>query len=276
MHILVVEGNTPELALAVRRATGATPSHAFAATLKAIDETLTFSYAAPYFSDHDLGTYDFRAYDGAVVTGSGVAWSASDPAARAFWALYEKLFAAGAPAFGSGWGMQTAAVALGGDVVAAASPEVPVARAIRPGGHAMTEGRRESFDAFAMRRDEVGRLPSGAEIAASSETTEAQAFAYERGGVDFWGTLYQPECRPSDVAWWLGRRDASTGSADPAFAADLKRIDEDHVAYARLAATRRIGLDLLDPAYRRTELANWVDHLRSRTVHDGEGARPVA
>ena len=123
-----------------------------------------------------------------------------------FWVMYEKAFAAGTPSFGSCWGMQTAAVALGGETKAGPNGvEVGFARAIRPADHPMMAGRRDGFDALAMHRDDVTRAPEGAVVTASNDHTAVQAFAYEAGDADFWGVQYHPECRLRDVAHWLGR-----------------------------------------------------------------------
>lgn len=274
-HLLIVEGNTPELALAAQRATGRTPAIGYARALKAIDMDLSFSFAQPYFSNHDIESLDMGGYDGVVVTGSGVEWSGADERARPFWEIYEKTFAAGAPAFGSCWGMQTAAVALGGETKAGPNGvEAGFARGVRPADHPMTAGRRDGFDVIAMHRDDVTRAPEGAVVTAVSDHTAIQAFAYDRGEVSFWGVQYHPECELTDVAYWFSRSD---DAALKAKAREVKSVAEDPLTYARLCAKHRIGVDILDRRYHRTELANWLaakvrPHMRSAGRDSPAGA----
>ncbi|MEM7524784.1 MAG: type 1 glutamine amidotransferase [Pseudomonadota bacterium] len=255
-RILVVEGDTPELALARRRATGGTAARRYAATLAQIDPSLSFDFAQPYFSDYAPDAFDAATYDGVVVTGSGVAWSGADEQARPFWNLFEAAFAAGAPCFGSCWGMQTAAVVLGGETAAGPNGvEAGIARALSPASHPMMEGRRALFDAICMHRDDVTRAPDGAVVTATNDHTAIQAMAYDKGDVSFWGVQYHPECDLKDAAHWLA---AARDGADKAMAADLKLIAEDPIVYARLSAKREVGLDILDRDYHVTELRNWL------------------
>lgn len=259
-RILIAEGNTAELALATKRAVGATTAWRFAAALRSLAPTLDIDVIEPYFSDYDEDAVDLAAYDGFVVTGSGVSWSGADAEAAPFWRLFEKTFAAGTPAFGSCWGMQTAAVALGG--AAGAGPngiEAGVARDVRPvGDHPMTAGRRRSFDVIAMHRDDVTRLPDGAVATATSAHTNVQAFAYENGDAQVWGVQYHPECDLMDAAHWLSAARRLDPDVEAPPAKDLRLIAEDPAFYARLAAKHRIGLDIIDRSYHMTELSNWL------------------
>ncbi len=56
---------------------------------------------------------DFDAY---VLTGSGVSWNAMDERALPFLRRIEPMLASGKPVLGACWGLQIAAVALGGKV----------------------------------------------------------------------------------------------------------------------------------------------------------------
>ena len=264
-RILILEGNTPELALGAQKALGRTAAQGFGAALKAEAPGVEFTVAAPYFDDFDPAAYDLSAFDGMAVTGSGVAWSGADERARPFWDMFERAFKAGTPAFGSCWGMQTAAVALGG--VTEAGPngvEAGVARAVRPlGDHPMTAGRRAAFDVVAMHRDDVTQAPEGAVVTAMNDHTAVQAFAYERDGVDFWGVQYHPECWLDDAAFWLSRPGSAWSEMESAEtrlkrAEAMKRVAADPAHHVALAVKHGINLDLLDRAYHRTELGNWL------------------
>jgi len=44
-------------------------------------------------------------------------------------------------------------------------------------------------------------------------------------------------------------------------ARDLQLIDTDAMSYAHLCATHRVGIDLMDQGYHRTELTNWLSSI---------------
>ncbi|MEL7463070.1 MAG: type 1 glutamine amidotransferase [Pseudomonadota bacterium] len=259
-RILILEGNTPDRALRAQEAVGISPAAEYAAALKAEAPTIETVIAAPYFDDFDADAHDLSAYDGMAVTGSGVEWSGADERARPFWEMYERAFAAGTPAFGSCWGVQTAAVALGGDTQAGPNGvEKAVARSVEPvGDHPMTKGRRSAFDVLAMHRDDVTRLPEGAVVTATNAHTAVQAFAYDVGDVSFWGVQYHPEVTLETVAYWLNRPGGAWDKADAGRAKAFARIAEDPAANASLAVKFGVNLDLLDGPYHRTELRNWL------------------
>ncbi len=263
-HLLIVEGDLPEDALAAMRATGATAAHACARALSKVDPTLSFDYAQPYFSDHDIGAHDFTACDGMIVTGSVAARSAVDEQARPFWKMHEAAFAAGVPVFGSGWGMVTAAVVLGGSV-AATDPDMGITRMIRPVDHPMMTGRRDGFDAIALSRERVAHAPEGAIITAIAQDGAIMALACDQGTTRFRGVQYHPERGLADLAFWLSRPGPARpglarSAARQALARDMRLIAEDPAFHAPLCARHRVGLDLLDQTYRMTELATWVKH----------------
>lgn len=256
-RVLVVEGYTPDHAEAMARATGLAPAENYAAALAAAAPDLEFGFARPYFPGYDPAAADPAEHDGMAVTGSGVGWTAADARARPFHDLYERAFAAGRPVIGSCWGLQLGAVTLGGAVGAGPNGvEFEFARDIRHNGHAMHAGRRESFDAICIHRDDVLTPPEGAVVTAGNAHTRVQAMVYESGGVTFWGVQYHPECTLAHVAHWHAAK--ATPAASPRAAAEIARIAADPPPNARLCAKRRIGLDLLDADYRRTELANWT------------------
>lgn len=259
-RILILEGNTPDLALNAQETLGATSAQEYAAALKAEAPELETVIAAPFFDDFDAAAYDLGAFDGMAVTGSGVAWSGADEAARPFWEMYERAFAAGTPAFGSCWGMQTAAVVLGGAVGEGPNGvERGFARSVAPvGAHPMMAGRREAFDVACMHRDDVIRAPEGAVVTATNDHTAIQAMAYDQGSVSFWGVQYHPEVWLKTVAFWLSRPGPAWSKAEAARAKALNRVAEDPAANALLAVKCGVNLDILDRDYHRTELRNWL------------------
>jgi len=259
--ILVVEGNPPELALDRRRAVGATTAQDYAAALHEVAPALDVEIAQPMFSDHNADAIDFASFDGMAVTGSGVSWSAADERAAPYWEMYERAFKAGTPVFGCCWGMQNAAVVLGGETKAGPNGvEAGFARAVSPTDHPMHAGRRESFDVICMHRDDVTRAPEGAIITATNDHTGIQAFAFDQGEVSFWGVQYHPEATVKDVGYWFSRSGPAEGNEKRTRAGkEIARIAEDPVFHANAAAKHRVGVDILDRAYHLTEIRNWLN-----------------
>jgi GMP synthase (glutamine-hydrolysing) len=91
-------------------------------------------------------------------------------------------FAAGVPVWGSCWGMQLAAVALGGSV--RRNPrgrELPIARAITMTeagrAHPLLASRPAVFDALCSHLDEIETLPPNSQVLAANELSPIQAIA---------------------------------------------------------------------------------------------------
>lgn len=265
--ILVVEGNTPEV-LARAAAVGAPPAaNTFAATLRRLDPTLKIAVAEPYADRFDAGAAPLDQVAGVALTGSGVSWGADGKEAKPYLAFLDRIFAAGAPVFGSCWGMQTACVLLGGRV--RENPkgrERGVARDVRltDGGraHAMFAEKPSAFDTVCIHRDEVHALPSGANWLAENEMSAIQAMAFEEGDVRFWGAQYHPELSLSDVAHYLMRPGENVlGDPDPetrALADALSAADRgDQAAAEKLGATP----DATAFERRSLELKNWLASL---------------
>ncbi|WP_340107275.1 hypothetical protein [Pikeienuella sp. HZG-20] len=252
LQLLIVEGDPPELALGAKRGAGATGARRLARALSVIAPDSRFAYVEPWFSDHDPAAVDLAAFDGVAIAGSGRAPDAGEAGAGPVAAFCARAFRAGRPVFGSGRGMLSGAALLGAAV--GPGPESGVARGIRPLEHPLTGGRRRRFDAPMRGGEAVARPPSGAEIAAVDAAGAPVALAYDVGGVRFWGCRYQPEATLFDLAFWLKRQ-------APRAAREIALAAQDPVAHARLIVKHRINADLLDPAYRTTELANWLESL---------------
>ena len=221
----------------------------FAAVLQAISRKITCSLCAPYLGQ---GLPE-GPFDGVVFTGSGVGWCVDAPEGRILQDIWRQVVCWKVPIWGSCNGMQLAAFMLGGRC--AASPhgdEDGLAKAITltdiGRSHPMMQGRAIQFHAPAVNRDEVERLPEGANLLARNDHSSVQAFAYEAEDVSFWGTQYHPEFSQADVAAWL----ASSGKSMP-------------------ETEERDGQGDLSVATRTLELQNWLAHVTSR--HRTTGAK---
>lgn len=114
MKILILEAKTPELVDATRAKGLATGSDYYAAALKSRSADVCIHVVEPYRTA--LTQEDLDGIDGAVFTGSGVAWSTDAPEAAALRKAGERVFNAGIPTIGSCNGLQLATVLLGGTV----------------------------------------------------------------------------------------------------------------------------------------------------------------
>lgn len=274
-RILVAEGNTPDL-LQGRTARGLPwTAEAYGAALAQFAPGIEIEVTRPYFDGWDLQAIDFDRIDGMAVTGSGVSWSGANERARPFWQLYERAFASGTPALGSCWGMQTAAVVLGGETGAGPNGvERGFARAVTlteaGRDHPLHRGRRAPFDVLCMHRDDVTRLPAGAVATATNAHTGVQAMAYDQGATQFWGMQYHPEITLEDVAFyfsqsteaWFG--DAATENAVASgtrlvdVAPDLRAIAADPAGTEALQKRYAVGTEILAFDRHAVELRNWL------------------
>lgn len=254
-HLLIIEANTPDLPPAVR---------AFQDVFSVIDPSVTFTVVAPY--EAAAQAQDFDGVNAVIFTGSGVAWSTDDARAAAQRDAMTLAFETGLPAWGSCNGMQLAATVLGGTV--GSSPnglEVGVARntQLTDAGkmHPMFAGRSQTFAVPCIHRDEVQSLPAGATLLAGNDHSPIQAFAYTHDGVDFWGTQYHPELRPTQIADFIRNKDGIFAE-HVELIGDLDAAETDPTAAARIGTTQ----DALRHDIRTLELANWLAHVKDRTL----------
>jgi len=207
----------------------------------------------------------------------GIAWTGSPLSAYDTSAsvtgqieLARAVFQSGVPCFGSCWGLQVMAVALGGKVhLNPNGYEIGIARQIRLNDagrdHPMYAGKAGVFDAVCVHQDEVCELPAGARVLAGNEISAVQAAVVEDDGRSFWGVQYHPEFGLAQISALLRRRAArlikdgfARSEADvESLAAAFMALDRDRDR-RDLAWRHGIGQDVLDDQIHRREFANWL------------------
>jgi GMP synthase (glutamine-hydrolysing) len=233
-------------------------------------ETLTLNVADGERLPQGLAAGDF---DGVVISGSPLNVYRREPAVDRQITLAREIFRAGVPIFGCCWGLQLVTVALGGEVrLNPRGREFGVARRIvlneEGARHRLYAGKGRAFDALCSHEDEVATLPAGGRILAANAVSAVQAAEIVQGDSVFWGVQYHPEhtfrmsaaLHERRSARAIADRIARTGDDVRSLAADWRALDlaPDR---ADLAWRYGLGADVLDPALRRRELANWIDAL---------------
>ena len=254
-NILIVDSNPAAANAPFKDTQGMTLGENYAAALTACRDDLTITIVAPYDGE-DLPALD--SFDGVVFTGSSVDWNTDDARAAPLADVMRNVFAQGLPTLGSCNGMQLAASVLGGK--SAASPngrEDGLAKDVRltdaGRDHPLLKGREDGYAVPCIHRDEVTQLPEGAVLLAGNDHSGVQAFAYEQGGIKFWGMQYHPEIDPSKLGPslarlnWLSAQDAC----------DLEAVERDPEAAQRLG----VRASDMNPHTRMTELHNWLASL---------------
>lgn len=214
-------------------------------------------------------------FAGVMFTGSPLHAYDRTPAVTMQIDFVRAAFAAGVPAWGSCWGVQLVAVALGGSV--RRNPrgrELPIARAITATAagraHPLLASRPQVFDALCSHLDEIETLPPNAQVLAANEHSgiQAMAAATPRGG-SFVGTQYHPEHTLAVSAALMEIRAAelveegfATARAEiVAMAADYRTLDVEP-ARRDLAWRYGIATEIVDPRRRSTEIGNWLRTIR--------------
>lgn len=209
-------------------------------------------------------------FDGVAITGSPLGAHEDKPEVDGMIELARKVFDSGVPSFGSCFGLQLMAAALGGDVrINPNGVEIGIARQIRLNadgqGHAMFAGRAPVFDALATHWDEVSRPPEGARVLASNDLTHVQAMDVTRGKCSFWGVQYHPEYTLDFLGHLIAKRAerlhaAGLGSSPEEVRAKGEHFRELHREPARRDIAWRYGVsrDITDWARHRSELKRWL------------------
>jgi len=242
-HVLIVEGNSEQL-LAANAARGfRQASEGYRDALALHAPSLAYSFAYPFATHREHGVLPLERYDGFVLTGAGVPQSAGEPGTEPYMRFLDKVLATGKPVLGSCWGLQVAAVALGGAVAPnARGSEIGLALDIEltaeGAAHPLYSGSPRRFHSPCWHRDHVTRMPPGAIRLAGNAISEVQAMEYRRNGVDYLGFQYHPE-----TPLWEMKQSYDGGSgllASPAYIVNFPDDPGPEVSNDRLR-TRAIG-----------------------------------
>lgn len=275
LHLLVADGNDCEGRVSHVAGTGVTSAEAYAAILRQLAPGSACTLINPADADEALPSgAGLSDHDALVVTGSTLHVRDGGAAVRRQIDLMRHALESGLPVFGSCWGVQVAAVVAGGE--AGPNPKGPeygfsrdlvLTEAGR--SHPLLTGRGRRFDAPAMHLDAVVAPPPQATVLAGNGLLSVQAIEIVHGPGVFWGTQYHPELDLDALAAMLrlSAEDVVEAGALPdraaveAYAADLCAIHAAPGAHPGLVARHRLGPDLLEPARRRAEIGNFLEHL---------------
>lgn len=274
-HLLVVEGNTADTRAALAEAGCRVSGPLYADTLRALCPDAVVRILNVTDGEHLPQGVGLRDFDGVAWTGSAL--NVYDdtpahpvPAIRAQVEFMREALSAGAPVFGSCWGLQVAAVATGGTV--RRNPrgrEFGIARGISltQAGvtHPLYRGKGPVFSATAIHLDEVESLPPGALVLAGNAMSRIQAAEIRWSGGTFWGVQYHPEFDIAEIGLY-GRRYAPSLTREGVFSGAEDAEDWTRACLALKADPRRRALswrlgvdgDVLDDGRRLRELSNWL------------------
>ncbi len=267
--ILLMEGNIAE-----RRAKGAamgvrSSSGIYVQSLLTHFPALEIDIFNP--EDPIPGRNTLAAYDGMVVSGSGLHAYDTGFAVTNQIALVREAAEAGLPIFGSCWGLQIAAMAAGGEVAYhPVGREVGFARKIRVTDagrdHPMFAKKGPVFDAPCIHYDEVVRLPQSATLLATNAHSEVQAAIIPLGSSEIWAVQYHPEFDTAHLADlyrlyaddMVGQGFFSDTAELDAYSASLTKLalEPDNAA---LAWQLGVDTDITDDKRRRAEIIAWVE-----------------
>ena len=267
--ILLMEGNIAE-----RRAKGAalgvrSSSGIYRDSLLAHFPDLEIDIFNP--EDPLPGRNALAAYDGMIISGSGLHAYDTDFAVTNQIALVREAAEVGLPIFGSCWGLQIAAMAAGGLVeYHAQGREVGFARKIMVTeagrNHPMFARKGPVFDAPCIHYDEVTRLPEHATLLATNAHSEVQAALIPLANSEIWTVQYHPEFDAAHLAdLYRLYADDMVGQG---FFADLNELEDyaarltaldSHPDNAALAWQLGVDADITDDARRRAEIIAWVE-----------------
>ena len=271
MHIMIFQGSPEASQRSTGEMGGRMNESLFNDALKSHDpgvRTFTLNIADGERLPQGMALSDF---DGVVITGSPLSTYDDVPAVRDQLSLARDVFDAGIPTFGSCWGLQLMAAALGGTVrLNPKGREIGIARTIilneAGRGHAMYADKPHAFDAFCSHQDEVSSLPDGGVVLASNTVSDIQAAEIARGGKNFWGVQYHPEFDFALIAALIekrGERHIREGLAPDqpgvaAIVADFRALDAAGAERKDLAWRYGLNADVLDAGVRRAEFGAWL------------------
>ena len=267
--ILLMEGNIAErrakgLAMRVRSSSGI-----YEQSLLAHFPALEIDIFNP--EDPIPGRNALAAYDGMIISGSGLHAYDTDFAVTNQIALVREVAEVGLPIFGSCWGLQIAVMAAGGLVeYHSVGREVGFARKVRVTDagrdHPMFAKKGPVFDAPCIHYDEVTRLPEGATLLATNAHSEVQAALIPLANSEIWAVQYHPEFDAAHLAdLYRLYADDLIGQG---FFADIVELQDYAVKLTKLgsapdniALAWQLGVDtdITNDARRRAEIIAWVE-----------------
>jgi GMP synthase (glutamine-hydrolysing) len=269
-RILVIDGNVAEIRARQVAALGYDSGTGYARVLRRLDPALRIDILAAADGATLAEGLSLDSYDGVTITGSALNIYNGGAAVTRQVELAKAVFAAGAPFFGSCWGLQVAVTAAGGEV--RANPrgrEFGFSRRILQSelgrAHRLFAGKPAAFEAPTIHRDEIASLPAGAALLASNDFgVQAASFTHGRG--TFWGVQYHPEYDYLDIAAAAERygqtlvtegmfHDMASLSA---FAADLRALQA-NPADSSLLWKYGLGSAMQTEALRLLEIRNWLE-----------------
>ena len=267
--LLIVEGNTAEQRRRHGEAGGRIAHELYIDVLRQIRSDLSFELAFPAEGDASLpSSATLTAFDGIVWTGSALNIYQGGAEIECQIAFSRCCFSSRVPQFGSCWGLQVAVAAAGGEIALnVKGREIGIARKIvltEPGkSHALYRGKPPVFDALAVHKDGIAKLPDGAcVLSANAMGIQALSITFEGG--EMWGVQYHPEYHFGEVASCM-RRYAPSLIEEGLFS-DQTEIDAAAAEFATLDNSPSkqtqwcfgLDADILEPSMRRLELANWL------------------
>lgn len=270
LRVLVADGNVGEIRRRQIAAVGYDAATGYAQVLRRLAPGIECDvvFPADVHTPAELAGRLER-YDGVAITGSALCIADGGSAVERQIELATSVFDVGVPLFGSCWGLQVAVAAAGGAV--AANPrgrEFGFARRIllTDAGreHPLFSGKPAVFEAPAVHRDHIERLPAGAVLLATNEMgVQAAEFTHRRGTC--WGVQYHPEYEPRDICAVTRRyglalvdeRIFAGRDALEAFASDMEALQADP-ANRSLLWKYGLGPAMSAEPQRARELANWL------------------
>ena len=278
LRLLVVASETPDQQDARRARTGQASHETYADTLRGLRAGCIVEHASCVDGSGPVPPDRLRRLDGVLFAGSPIQMHEAGPETRAAAAFMGAVFEAGTPSFGSCAGLQIAAVAAGGSTrPRGGAMEAGFARGVTatPEGraHPLLRGRPAAWDAPAMHSSVVDRLPQGATVLARAEGTPVEAAEIRHARGIFWGVQYHPELGLGEIAEALRRQAKELIAQDvvedrDALEARAGALEALARAPDRRDLAARLGLDeeVLDPARRTREIANFLDRVAGRRV----------
>lgn len=267
---------------------GATPANELFTAVMAksapADVSLDFDVAFPADAPH--ATFDraaFEGYDGIAWTGSSLTSHEDRPEVRCQVSAMREGFASRVPMFGSCWGMQIGAVAVGiqceRNQQHGREQGVSQAIGLTAAGkaHPFMRGKQASFDAPTAHTDHVSpawaahphstQANTTVQLLAGNAHSPVQALAIEVDGSPLWSVQYHPEYTIKDIAVMMVIPTTVAMLLEQGAYPDLAAIEEHARLFQllhespndeELRARLNVGADLVDDRHRNVEFENWL------------------